>query len=153
MTARARTTSAEGIEAAKEAFLKACSRGESNKADHIFLWLWDHVPAIEAFDLLMSVALPKNTLDDHYFLFPGYLWRGLETLGTEHLKVLFRPAVRYVARFPTQRAGAGGRCADRAARPADPHPAPAQRRRRDRRGSASSAKPSAAARSTPRSRS
>jgi hypothetical protein len=97
------TISAEGIEAAKEAFLKACGRGESNKADHIFLWLWDHVPAIEAFDLLMSVALPKNTLDDHYFLFPGYLWRGLETLGTEHLKVLFRPAVRYVARFPTQR--------------------------------------------------
>jgi hypothetical protein len=94
---------ARGVEANKEAFLKACSRGESNKADHIFLWLWDHVPAIEAFDLLMSVALPKNTLDDHYFLFPGYLWRGLETLGTEHLKVLMRPAVRYVARFPTQR--------------------------------------------------
>ena len=97
-------TTAEGIEAAKEAFLKACSRGESNKADHIFLWLWDHVPAMQAFDLLMSVALPKNALDDHYFLFPGYLWRALETLGTEHLKVLFRPAVRYVARFPTQRA-------------------------------------------------
>jgi hypothetical protein len=98
------TTSAEGIEAAKDAFLKACGRGESNKADHIFLWLWDHVPAMEAFDLLMSVALPKNALDDHYFLFPGYLWRGLESLGTEHRKVLFRPAVRYVARFPTQRA-------------------------------------------------
>ena len=75
------TITAEGIEAAKEAFLKACSRGEALKADHIFLWLWDHVPAIEAFDLLMSVALPKNALDDHYFLFPGYLWRGLETLG------------------------------------------------------------------------
>ena len=94
---------AEGIEAAKEAFLKACGRGEALKADHIFLWLWDHVPAIEAFDLLMSVALPKNALDDHYFLFPGYLWRGLEVLGKEHLKVLFRPAVRYVARFPAQR--------------------------------------------------
>ncbi len=94
---------AEGIEAAKETFLKACSRGEALKADHLFLWLWDHVPAVEAFDLLMSVALPKNALDDHYFLFPGYLWRGLETLGKEHLKVLFRPAVRYVARFPAQR--------------------------------------------------
>jgi hypothetical protein len=94
---------AEGIEAAKAAFLKACSRGESNKADHIFLWLWDHVPAIEAFDLLLSVAMPKNTLDDHYFLFPGYLWRGLEALGKEHMKVLMRPAVRYVARFPTQK--------------------------------------------------
>jgi hypothetical protein len=27
----------------------------------------------------------------------------METLGAEHLKVLFRPAVRYVARFPAQR--------------------------------------------------
>jgi hypothetical protein len=94
---------ARGVEANKEAFLKACSRGESNKADHIFVWLWDHIPAIEAFDLLLSVALPKNTLDDHYFLFPGYVWRALETLGTEHRKVLMRPAVRYVARFPTQK--------------------------------------------------
>src|SRR5262245_57676709 len=68
-------TTAEGVAAAKAAFLKACSRGESNKADHIFLWLWDHVPAIEGFDLLLSVALPKNILDDHYFIFPGYLWR------------------------------------------------------------------------------
>jgi hypothetical protein len=94
---------AEGIEAAKAAFLKACGRGESNKADHIFLWLWDHIPAMDAFDLLMSVALPKNALDDHYFLFPGYLWRALDAIGTEHRKVLFRPAVRYVARMPTQR--------------------------------------------------
>jgi len=97
------STRAEGIEAGKAAFLKACSRGESNKADHIFLWLWDHVPAIDAFDLLLSVALPKNTLDDHYFLFPGYLWRALETIGSEHMKVLMRPAVRYVARFPAQK--------------------------------------------------
>src|ERR1700729_2001087 len=93
----------EGIQAAKDAFLKACSRGESNKADHIFLWLWDQVPAIEAFDLLMSVAIPKNGLYDHCFLFPGYLWRGLEALGHEHLSVLMRPAVRYAARFPAQR--------------------------------------------------
>jgi hypothetical protein len=97
------STAEDGPEAAKEAFLKACSRGESNKADHIFLWIWDHMSPIEAFDLLMSVALPKNALDDHYFLFPGYLWRALDALGTEHRKVLFRPAVRYVARFPAQK--------------------------------------------------
>ncbi len=51
----------------------------------------------------MSVAIPKNSLDDHYFLFPGYLWRGLELIGHEHLPVLMRPAVRYAARFPSQR--------------------------------------------------
>jgi len=95
---------ARGVEATKAAFLKACSRGESNKADHLFLWLWQHVPPIEAFDLLLSVAIPKNALDDHYFLFPAYVWRGLDFVGREHLSVLMRPAVRYVARFPTQRA-------------------------------------------------
>jgi len=94
---------AGGVEATKEAFLKAASRGESNKADHLFQWLWQNVPPMEAFDLLMTVAIPKNALDDHYFLFPGYLWRGLELIGAEHLPLLMRPAVRYVARFPTQR--------------------------------------------------
>ena len=60
--------------------------------------MWKNVPEIDAFDLLMSVAIPKNTLDDHYFLFPGYLWRGLELIGHEYLQILMRPAVRYAAR-------------------------------------------------------
>ena len=93
----------QGIEATKQAFLKAVSRGESNKADHLFLWLWDNVPAIEAFDLLMSVAIPKNALDDHYFIYPANTWRYLQNYGTEHLKVLMRPTVRYAARFPMAR--------------------------------------------------
>ncbi len=94
---------AGGVEATKAAFLKAAGRGESNKADHLFLWLWEHVPPIEALDLLLSVAIPKNVLDDHYFIFPAYTWRALDILGHEYLPVLMRPAVRYVARFPTQR--------------------------------------------------
>jgi hypothetical protein len=94
---------ASGVEATKAAFLKACSRGESNKADHLFLWLWDHIPKMEAFDLLLTVAVPKNSLDDHYFIFPSNTWRALEIYGDEHLKTLMRPAVRYVARFPTHR--------------------------------------------------
>lgn len=90
------------FEAAKAAFLLACSRGESLKADHIFQWLWDNVPAIEAFDLLMSVAIPKNNIDDHYFVFPGYAWRAFEAgvLDKQYLSVLMRPSVRYAARFP-----------------------------------------------------
>jgi hypothetical protein len=97
-------TTTEGVQAAKDAFLKACDRGESNKADHLFQWLWQHVPPIEAFDLLMTVAIPKNALDDHYFLFPAYTWRAMDKfLGWEHMTVLMRPAVRYVARFPQQR--------------------------------------------------
>jgi hypothetical protein len=56
---------AGGAEATKAAFLAAVNRGEWNKADHLFQWLWQNVPPIEAFDLLMSVAIPKNFHDDH----------------------------------------------------------------------------------------
>jgi hypothetical protein len=90
------------FETAKAAFLMACSRGESNNADHIFQWMWKNVPHIQAFDLLMSVAIPKNNIDDHYFVFPGYTWRSFETgaLDKELLPLLMRPSVRYAARFP-----------------------------------------------------
>jgi len=89
-----------GVEATKEAFLAAVNRGEYNKADHYFLWLWEHIPPIEAFDLLMTVAIPKNVLDDHYFIFPAFTWRALESIGQEYLPILMRPAVRYVTRYP-----------------------------------------------------
>lgn len=95
---------AGGVEATKEAFLKAVNRGESNKADHYFLWLWENVPPIEAFDLLLSVAIPKNALDDHYFIFPSFTWRALESMDRSYLPLLMRPSVRYVARFPAPRA-------------------------------------------------
>jgi hypothetical protein len=95
---------AGGAEATKAAFLVAVNRGETNRADHLFLWLWQNIPPIEAFDLLLSVAIPKNALDDHYFIFPSYTWRALETMDPQYLPTLMRPAVRYVTRFPTPRA-------------------------------------------------
>jgi hypothetical protein len=93
-----------GVEATKEAFLAAVKRGESNKADHCFLWLWKNIPPVEALDLLLSVAIPKNAMDDHYFIFPAFTFRALESMAPELLPVLMRPAVRYVTRFPTARA-------------------------------------------------
>jgi hypothetical protein len=93
---------AGGVEATKAAFLTAVGRGEWNKADHLFLWLWDHAPRIESFDLLLSVAIPKNFHDDHYFMFPGTVWRALEegVLDKALLPVLMRPVVRFVTRSP-----------------------------------------------------
>src|SRR5271167_2714374 len=70
---------AGGFEAAKADFLMAVGRGEWNRADHLYQWLWNHAPRIEAFDLLLSVAIPKNFNDDHYFMFPGTVWRALNT--------------------------------------------------------------------------
>jgi hypothetical protein len=91
---------AGGIEATKAAFLHSCTRGETNKADHFFLWLWENIPPVEALDLLLTVAIPKNVLDDHYFIYPAFTWRTLEAIGAEYRAFLMRPAVRYVARFP-----------------------------------------------------
>ncbi|MBO0737760.1 MAG: hypothetical protein J2P48_14500, partial [Alphaproteobacteria bacterium] len=93
---------AGGIEATKAAFLAAVARGEWNKADHLYLWLWEHAPRIEAFDLLLSVAIPKNFHDDHYFMFPGTVWRAFETgvLDKAYFAALMRPVVRFVTRSP-----------------------------------------------------
>jgi hypothetical protein len=92
---------AGGVEATKYAFLAAVDRGVYNMADHYFLWLWENIPSVEALDLLLTVAIPKNVLDDHYFIFPSFTWRAVEWLGWEYLPILMRPAVRYVTRFPT----------------------------------------------------
>jgi hypothetical protein len=93
---------AGGVDKTKEAFLKAVGRGEWNQSDHLFQWLWQNVPAIEAFDLLMSMAIPKNWHDDHYFMFPGALWRSFESgvLDKALVPFLMRPAVRFVTRSP-----------------------------------------------------
>ena len=89
-----------GVEATKEAFFAAVNRGEYNKADHYFLWLWDNMPPVEALDILLTVAIPKNVLDDHYFIFPALTFRAVEWMGRDYLPVLMRPAVRYVSRYP-----------------------------------------------------
>jgi hypothetical protein len=93
---------AGGVEATKAAFLNAVGRGEWNKADHLYQWLWNNAPRIEAFDLLLSVAIPKNFNDDHYFMFPGTVWRAFETgvLDKEFFPVVMRPVVRFVTRSP-----------------------------------------------------
>ena len=70
-----------GVQATKDAFLAAVKRGETNKADHCFLWLWKNIPPVEALDLLLTVAIPKNAMDDHYFIFPAFTFRALETHG------------------------------------------------------------------------
>jgi len=93
---------AGGVEATKSAFLAAVNRGEFNQADHLFQWLWRNAPPIEGFDLLLSVAIPKNFNDDHYFMYPGTVWRAIETgvLDKADLPVLMRQVVRFVARTP-----------------------------------------------------
>ena len=86
------------IDATKEAFLKA--RGFTAMAERHFLWLLPVIPRDELLDLILTIAVPKNQLDDHNFLFPIFTWRALEWLGWEYAPVLTRPSIRYIARPP-----------------------------------------------------
>src|SRR5262245_50257518 len=98
-------------------------------------------PRIEAFDLLLSVAIPRNFHGDHYFMFPGTVWRAFETavLDKEFFKTAMRPVVRFVIRSPVAPeqldalAAAVDRHADRGAPALKTHLPPAQRRGRNRR--------------------
>ncbi len=48
------------------------------------------------------MAIPKNFNDDHYFMFPGTVWRAFETgvLDKEFFTTVMRPVVRFVTRSP-----------------------------------------------------
>src|SRR6201998_2456404 len=45
-----------GVGGAQRLFLMAVQRGEWNKGDHLFQWMWKNAPTPEVFNLLMTVA-------------------------------------------------------------------------------------------------
>ncbi|PON19121.1 hypothetical protein C2W62_04410 [Candidatus Entotheonella serta] len=86
------------IAATKESFLKA--RGFTGLAEHHLLWLLPRIPREDLLDLILTDAIPKNELDDHYFLFPTFTWRAVELLGWDYAPILLRTATRYAPRPP-----------------------------------------------------
>lgn len=86
------------IAATKESFLKA--RGFAGLAEHHLLWLLPRIPRGDLLDLLLTDAIPKNEVDDHYLLFPTFTWRAVEMLGWDYAPILLRPAARYATRPP-----------------------------------------------------
>jgi hypothetical protein len=86
------------IAATKESFVKA--RGFSGLAEHHLLWLLPRIPHGELLDLLLTDAIPKNEVDDHYLLFPLFTWRAIELFGWDYAPVLLRVATRYATRPP-----------------------------------------------------
>ncbi len=63
----------------------------------------------EIMEGLLSVALPRNALDDHYFLYVVYAFRALDDLGWEHAGVMLRPPVQFLTRHPMMEHGDGMR--------------------------------------------
>jgi hypothetical protein len=54
----------------------------------------------QVLDLLLDIAVPRNSLDDHYFLYSVYAARALDALGWDHGDIVLRPCVRYLAGNP-----------------------------------------------------
>src|SRR5712691_1853475 len=88
----------DDLEATLEAFRYGVSRGTYNACDHYFLYLLQRLSPMQVLEELLQVAIPKNQIDDHYFLFPVFTWRALEYLGWEYAKYIGRAPVRYVTR-------------------------------------------------------
>jgi hypothetical protein len=88
----------DSVEATLAAFRAAVGRGVYNACDHYFLYLLEHLSPMQMLEHLLQVAIPKNQLDDHYFLFPVFTWRALEYLGWEYARFIGRAPVRYITR-------------------------------------------------------
>src|SRR6516162_1696377 len=99
MLAEARTVSEnDDVDATVKAFRTAVSRGVYNACDHYYLYLLGKLSPMQVLELLLEVGVPKNQLDDHYFLFPVFTWRALEYFGWEYAKYIGRSPVRYITR-------------------------------------------------------
>ena len=88
----------DDVEATVAAFRMAAGRGVYNACDHYYLWLLERLSPMQVLEHVLDVAVPKNQLDDHYFLFPVFTWRGLEYFGWEYARFIGRAPVRYVTR-------------------------------------------------------
>ena len=88
----------DSVEATLAAFRAAAGRGVYNACDHYFLYLLERLSPMQVLEHLLQVAIPKNQLDDHYFLFPVFTWRALEYLGWEYARFIGRAPVRYITR-------------------------------------------------------
>ena len=88
----------DDVDATLESIRFAAGRGVYNACDHYFLYLMQRLSPMQVLEHLLEIAIPKNQLDDHYFLFPVFTWRALEYLGWQYAKYIGRAPVRYVTR-------------------------------------------------------
>ncbi len=88
----------DDVDATVNAFRTAVSRGVYNACDHYYLYLLERLSPMQVLELLLEVGVPKNQLDDHYFLFPVFTFRALEYFGWDYAKYIGRAPVRYITR-------------------------------------------------------
>ena len=89
----------DDVEATLKGFRNALSRGVYNACDHYYLYLLERLSPMQILELMLEVGVPKNQLDDHYFLFPVFTFRALEIFGWDYAKFIGRAPVRYITRL------------------------------------------------------
>ena len=87
-------------EALLEAFVEALGNRKARTAECHLLTLLHIATPGRIVEAMMQIALPRNMLDDHFFLYPIYALRALDDLGWQWASVLLRPPVRYLASHP-----------------------------------------------------
>ena len=90
----------DSVEATLDTIAYHVGRGEYAACDHYFLYLMQQLSPMQVLEQLLRVAIPKNSRDDHYFLFPVFTWRALEYFGWGYMRYIGRGPVRYVTRPP-----------------------------------------------------
>lgn len=83
-----------------DGFAFELGRRRAAAAERHLLALLEVAEPGEIMEALLAVALPRNALDDHYFLYLVYAFRALEDLGWQHAAVILRPPVRFLTRHP-----------------------------------------------------
>ena len=87
-------------EALLDAFVDALENRKARSAERHLLTLLRIATPGRIVEAMMRIALPRNMLDDHFFLYPIYALRALDDLGWQWASVLLRPPVRYLASHP-----------------------------------------------------
>ena len=88
------------VSVTKEAFQQNIHGRNSIAAEQNCLWLLENLLPGEVLDLMLPAAVSRNTMDDHYFIYPIFTVRTLDCIGWEWASVLMRPVVRFEAREP-----------------------------------------------------
>jgi hypothetical protein len=77
---------------------RAIGEREGRLAERAVTLACENAPPGRILNSLLTVALKRNSLDDHYLLYPVYAARALDAIGWQWGPVLLRPVVRYLSR-------------------------------------------------------
>jgi hypothetical protein len=95
-------TGFEGMSAESllEGFRKALEQRMATLAEKYLVSLLKKATPGQIMDALLEVAIPRNALDDHYFLYTVFAFRAAEVIGWQYAEALLRPPVRFLCRHP-----------------------------------------------------